>query len=164
MGQTDFFGNTIAVTHKNKGGEIKAVGAFKGVEARVEWEHNENFGTDTVFRESVHRYKVRVFVRARYGKFHPEVVGEIFGVETPDTDIDGGSEVGTTRASIADSNIVPLFDLWGTLTGTNGEDWDARIDDVYFENAPFMLGVENDTAVVELTGWGKLAYMAYKTA
>jgi hypothetical protein len=164
MGDTSFAGNSMVITHKNAAAETKAVGVLKGVEARVEFEHNELFGTDSVLREDVFRYKVRVFVRVRYGKFHPEVIGEIFGVETPAVDIDGGAEPGTTRASIADSNIVPLFGLWGTLTGKNGEDWDARIDDVYFENAPFMLAPENDYAVTELTGYGKLAYMAYKTA
>jgi hypothetical protein len=162
MAQTTFFANTLSVTYQTAAGVALDVGILKGVEVRGELEHVELHGQETIFREDVARKNARVYVRAAFAKFHPNVIGKILGTETADVDIDGSALVGTTQAQFTDSNTEPLFDLWGTVTGKNGETYDVKVTNVYWENAPWP-APEGEYMQPELTGYGDKMYTAYKT-
>uniref|UniRef100_A0A6H2A310 Tail protein n=1 Tax=viral metagenome TaxID=1070528 RepID=A0A6H2A310_9ZZZZ len=161
MAATSFFGDTLDVVYKI-GAVLLTVGILKGVEIRAEWEHIELHGQETVFMEDVARRKVRVSVKAKFAKFHPNVFGKILGTETADTDIDGAAKVGYTRATITDSNVEPLFTLQGTLVGKNLETYIGKVTNVYWENAPF-LAPEGEYPTPDLSGYGDKMYLEYKT-
>ena len=162
MAATDYFGDSIAVTYEIAGGAALTIAILKGVKISAEPEHIELYGQETVFREDVARVKQKVAVSAKFAKFHPEVLGKILGTEEADKDIDGEVEAGTTRASITDSNVVPLFDLTGTVTGKNGETYDAKVTNVYWEAVPWE-APENDFMMPDLTGFGDKMFLAYIT-
>lgn len=164
MAQTSFFGDTLTVVFKTveTSPVSLTVGILKGVEIKVEWEHVELYGQETVFREDVARKNAKVSVNAKFAKFHPNVIGKILGTETADKDVDGEAESGTTQASITDSNTVPLFDIWGTVTGKNAETYDVKVTNIYWEGAPWT-APDGEYSQVDLTGYGDKMYVGYVT-
>jgi hypothetical protein len=165
MAQTSFFGDTLDVVYKTAAASpvTLTVGILKGVEIKTEWEHVELYGQDTVFREDVARKNVKVSVNAKFAKFHPNVIGKILGTENADQDIDGETSSGNTMAEITDSNTVPLFDIWGTVTGKNGEEYPVKVTNIYWENAPWT-APDGEYSQVDLTGYGDKMYTGYVTA
>jgi len=163
MAQTSFFADTLDVTFEVAGGSPTLdVGVLKGVELIAEWEHVELYGQDSVFREDVARKNVTVAVKASFAKFHPNIIGKILGTETPSMDIDGEVLADNTRATITDSNTVPLFDLQGNLTGKNAEAFKGKVTNVYFENAPFT-APDGEYVQLDLTGKGDKLILQYVT-
>lgn len=162
MAQTSFFGDTITVTYKTAEDVTLTVGILKGVEIKAEFEHVELYGQETVFRECVARKNAKVAITANTAKFHPNIIGKILGTENADEDIDGGADAGNTMAEITDSNTVPLFDIWGTVTGCNDEEYDVKVTNIYWEGAPWT-APDGEFSAVELTGFGDKMYTGYVT-
>lgn len=162
MAQNDFFGDTLELTYKTASGTALTVGVMKGVEIKAEWEHTELYGQDSVKRADVARKNAKVSVNVKTASFHPNIIGKILGTETADTDIDGGASSGNTQATIVDSNTVPLFDLWGTVTGKNGEEYKAKVTNIYWENAPWA-APDGEYVVADLSGFGDDLALEYVT-
>lgn len=162
MADTSFFGDTLELVYKTAADLALTVGVLKGVEIKTEWEHTELYGQDSIKREDVARKNAKVTVNVKTGKFHPNIIGKILGTETADTDIDGGASAGDTQASIVDSNTVPLFDAWGTVTGKNGETYKVKVTNIYWENAPWT-APDGEYSVVDLTGYGDDMFLEYVT-
>lgn len=164
MAQTSFFADTLAVVYKTVEGtpQTLTVGVLKGVEIRAEWDHVELYGQESVFREDIARTNVRVTVNAKTSKFHPEMIGLILGTENADEDIDGGVDAGNTMAEITDTNTCPLFDIWGTVTGKNSEDYNVKVTNISWEGAPWA-APEGEYMMNDLTGVGDKMYVGYVT-
>ena len=156
MASTSYFANTLTLSISTVAGTSLTVGILGGVEVTGEFEHIELYGQETIFREDVAR------VKAKFSNFHPLILGSILGTVETGKDIDGNASGTTSRASITDSNTVPLFNVRGTVTGKNGELFKVLVENVYFETMPLPMP-EDDFVGPELSGFGDKGYLEFVT-
>ncbi|WP_457556321.1 hypothetical protein [Candidatus Pyrohabitans sp.] len=157
-----YFADTAVLVLKDNSGtktyidSSSAAIVAKGVEINGEFELVPLYGQDSIVRADIARKNFKVTVRIRYAKFTGELLGAIAGTETADTDIDGNAATGRTQISVTDSNTVPLFDLWATVS--NGSDtFKAKVTNIAFSNLPFNLP-EGEWIQLDLQGEGDLIY------
>lgn len=144
-----YWGNeaVISVTDKQTSPIETAIAVIKGWEIRVTAEHKELYGQDSILRQDVRRYNLKVPVKIKYCKFVADVDQDFL------LQVLKGDSSAVPTGAIADTSEVALFTIKGQVT--NGSTaLLATVSDVYFEEVPFV-GPENDYIVRDLSGIGK---------
>lgn len=142
-----FFANRLTLTI-NDGTTEHPLAVLHGCEIIPQAEHIEEYGMDSIFRESVAKVKFKVDFKVKYAKFNP-VVTEWWMMRVWNPAAGDGT--------VADTNDVALFSATGEISdgGTTPQILQAMIEDIYFPATPLILA-ENQFIVHDLSGVGRM--------
>ena len=124
---------------------------LRGLEVNFEWDMEELYGTDSIFRQDEAKHNLKITNSVRYCKWDSSVTGDwMMKVLRPS---------GAT-GEVEDTNRVYIINTVYTITGSAGGTLDIVLGQCYYEGLPYPFP-ENDFIIRELKGHARKGVVNY---